>query len=151
MPFHELLEQESDTSSPVETVPLDAMIRVFTNQETGESAYEMISRSTFKKKTLMNSELVDWLNELQDLLNNHHLLPDEVLKIHTRIKRADQSWRGHPNYHGLGPWRDWTWVQYDLPTHNVLCHIWCFVRIPDMKGKRLRYGGILLKKYIWCC
>ena len=104
MPFHELLEQESDTSSPVETVPLDAMIRVFTNQETGESAYEMVSRSAFKKKTLMNSELVDWLNELQDLLNNHHLLPDEVLKIHTRIKRADQSWRGHPNYRGLGPW-----------------------------------------------
>ena len=57
--------------------------------------------------------------------------------------------RGHPNYRGLGPWRDWAWVDYGSKEGEVACHIWCFAVIPDMKGKRLNYGETRLEEGVF--
>ena len=92
----------------------------------------------------MNQQCVDFLLDLQDELDSANILPNHFLKIYTRIKRGDQSWRGHPNYRGLGPWRDWAWVNYGK--ESLPCHIWCFVTIPPLQGKRIEYGGIRLEE-----
>jgi hypothetical protein len=123
------------------------MIQVF-RDDMGESQYLMVTSSMYKDATRMNGELVDWLLELQELLNDKNLLPNGQLLIYTRIKRGDQSFRAHPNYRGLGPWRDWAWFQYER-IGKFLMHMWCFVVIPDMKGKRLDYGGIRLKEGVY--
>ncbi len=85
----------SSISQPVETVAGDALIEVFRDPESGDAAYKMISRSVHKNKTLLNSQLVNWLLELQDLLDKNNFLPAHELRIYTRIKRGDQSFCGH--------------------------------------------------------
>lgn len=131
----------------VESVPCDAMIDVWRDEE-GEAQYRMVSSSMYKDSTQMNSGLVDWLAELQDLLNKKNLLSNGQLRIYTRIKRGGASFRGHPNYRGLGPWRDWAW--YDFGTiGRFLMHMWCFVVLPDMKGECIEYGGIVMEEGIF--
>ena len=124
--------------------PMDAMMRVHTDEDSGEASFEMISRSKFNDKTTMNAQCVNFLLDLQDELDSACLLPDNHLKIFTRIKRGGQSWRGHPNYRGLGPWRDWARVDFGQREGQLPCHIWCFVVIPEVKGKRMCHGGIRL-------
>ena len=140
-------DASSRTSDPVVTIPCDAMIKVFPDPATGNGAFQMISRSDHTEKTTMNTQLVEWLLDLQDLLESKNLLQNG-LRIYTRIKRAHQSFRAHPNYRGLGPWRDWAWVNFGREG-SVLCHMWCFVVIPDMEGHRLHYGGVRLEKGIF--
>ena len=96
----------------------------------------------------MNAQLVDWLLDLQDRLISKGLLPDRRLRVYTRIKRADQSFRAHPNYRGLGPWRDWAWFDWG-EEKEVLCHMWCFVKIPSMEGKTVYFGGIQLEEGVY--
>ena len=95
---------------PVESVPMDTMIKVYIDQEDGKNKFKMMGSSRFKKQTRLNEDLLDFLIGLQTVLQNNFLLPDFELKIFTRIKRGGQSWRAHPNYRGLRPWRDWVWV-----------------------------------------
>ena len=68
------------------------------------------------------------------------------LPIYTLHRRDGQTFRGHPNYRGKGPWRDWVWVKYEgyPPTAS---HIWCFVVLKNMPTGResLEHGGIVLK------
>ena len=142
-------DHASRSSAPVETVAGDAMIKVFPDPETGEAACDIVSRSKHKDKTFMNSELVGWLLDLQELLDKCHLLPTHELRIYTRIKRAHQSFRGHPNYRGLGPWRDWAWVNFGRDHGIMLCHIWCFVALPDPEGRRINYGGIRVEEGVY--
>ena len=87
--------------------------------------------------------------DLQGELDSKNLLPDYELKIFTRIKRGGQSFRGHPNYRGLGPWRDWVWVDFGRKEGTVPCQIWCFVVIPDLQGKKIDYGGIRLTEGVF--
>ena len=128
--------------------PMDAMMRVYTDEDSGEASFEMISRSKYNNKTKLNTQCVEFLLDLQDELDSACLLPDNYLKIFTRIKRGGQSWRGHPNYRGLGPWRDWAWVDFGQEG-QLPCHIWCFVVIPEVKGKRLYFGGIRLQAGVY--
>ena len=132
----------------LETVPCDAMIDVWRDEETWEAQFTMITSSMYKDSTKMNGALVDWLVELQETLNKKNLLPNRKLRIYTRIKRGGESFRGHPNYRGLGPWRDWEW--YDFGTSGkFLMHMWCFVLLPDMKGERIKYGGIVMEEGVF--
>ena len=138
----------SRTSNPIETIPGDAMIKVFPHPETGDAAFKMVSRSFSRDKTVMNGQLVEWLLDLQDKLNSKSLLVNDELRIYTRIKRADQSFRAHPNYRGIGPWRDWAWVNFS-GEGGVLCHMWCFVVIPEMEGHRLSHGHTTLEAGVY--
>ena len=140
--------QSVEEEDPVQSTPCDAMIRVYTSPTDGNPNYDMITASIHKDKTLLNVQLVGWLLDLQNLLISKALLPDRRLRIYTRIKRAHQSFRAHPNYRGLGPWRDWAWFDWGREK-EILCHMWCFVKIPSMVGRKVYYGGVRLEEGVF--
>ena len=131
----------------VVTETKDAMIRVSLNDESNEVEFEMVTRSKFKGKTVMNTQLSEFLWDLQELLRDD--LPRDFLEIYTRIVRAGTSFRGHPNYRGKGPWRDWAWFDYGRDG-TYPCHMHCFVVVPPLiGGRRLKFGGINLKEGVF--
>ena len=130
-----------EADNPVKTVVGDSKIIVFRDEEDGSFQYEMVSRSKYKGKTHLNVALTEWLVKLQDTLEG--VLHDNDLEIHTMITRNGQIFRGHPNYRGGGPWKDWVWVDYGKDG-EFPCHIWCFVVIPELGGRRIDYGGVRL-------
>ena len=48
--------------------------------------------------------------DLQELVQD--LLPNGELEIFTEHTRDGTIFRGHPNYRGSGPWRDWVLVDW---------------------------------------
>ena len=138
---------DSSKSDQVVTETRDAMIRVHLNDITNEVEFTMVTRSKFKGKTKLHPQLLEFLWDLQDLL--HVELGNQPLEIHTRIVRAGTSFRGHPNYRGKGPWRDWAWFNFGRDG-TFPCQIHCFVVIPSiLGGKRLNFGGIRLHEGVF--
>ena len=78
--------------------------------EYGEVAFEMVSRSKHNARTRLNQDLLVYLMELQVLLSD--VLVGKLLPIFTYHRRGEHIVRGHPNYRGKGPWRDWVWVDW---------------------------------------
>ena len=122
----------------------DAKISVFFDEEQGAPGFELHSKSKFVEKTQMNTELLEFLLGLQDLLSDY--LPTKSLDIFTRHKRGDNIFHGHPNYRGQGPWRDWAVVQWE-GYGELPCHICCFVVLDSVPASRngFEYGGVRLK------
>ena len=130
-----------------ETEPKDAMIQVYLNDQTNEVEFKMVSRSRHKEKTQMHPQLLEFLWDLQELL--HLELRGQPLRIYTRIVRGGNSFRGHPNYRGKGPWRDWVWVDYGKDG-TFPCQIRCFAVVPPIEGgRRLYSGGIRLQEGVF--
>ena len=131
----------------VETKPMDAMIQVYLNDQTNKVEFKMVSRSRHKANTQMHPQLLEFLWDLQELL--HLELRGEPLKIYTRIVRGGKSFRGHPNYRGKGPWRDWVWVDYGKDG-TFPCQIRCFAVVPPIQGgRRLHLGGTRLQEGVF--
>ena len=122
----------------------DAKITVFFDEEQQAPGFELQSKSKFVEKTQMNTELLEFLLGLQDLLSDY--LPTKSLDIFTRHKRGDNIFHGHPNYRGQGPWRDWAVVQWE-GYGELPCHICCFVVLDSVPASRngFEYGGVRLK------
>jgi hypothetical protein len=126
-----------------------ATIKVFEDDE-GIASFQIVSRSKFANETRWNQELVNFLWALQDLVSER--LPQYSLPINTCHKRDDQIFRGHPNYRGGGPWKDWVWVNWGGGEGKLPCHIWCFVTLQDLPigvGSRMEHGGIQLKDGVY--
>ena len=145
--------EEGSEGQLVETETKDAMIRISHDDQTNEVKFEMVTRSKFKDKTHISNQLLEFLWDLQELL--HEQLGGESLEIYTRIVRAGTSFRGHPNYRGKGPWRDWAF--FDFGRDGTLpSQIHCFVVVPPITGgRRLKFGGISLHEGVFavveCC
>lgn len=143
------LGEESSSSSDES----DGSLEVYTGEtrlevfkgEYGQITFLVHSRSKYKLQTRLNQELVDFLYDLQVLVSEH--LVDGILPIFTYHRRGDQIFRGHPNYRGRGPWRDWAWVNFG-GDGKFPCHICCFVKLDGLPGGRKapHYGGIQLKE-----
>jgi hypothetical protein len=120
----------------------ETRISVFWDKE-NECAFKIHTRSTNTGRVAWDTELLGFLLDLQDLLQaNGEANP---LGIFTMHRRKDQIFRGHPDFRGKGPWRDWVWVDWGAGWGRLPCHIWCFVVINEKAGKgRLKYGGITL-------
>lgn len=123
----------------------DTQILVFHDEETGENAFDLRTQSKNRAQTRWNPHIVDFLEGLQALVlptNQQKSLP-----IYTAHRRNGQIFRGHPNYRGKGPWKDWVWIDWGTGFGRVVSHIWCFVRLEGMPTGRnhLAYGGIRLK------
>ena len=141
-------EIEDSDKAEIEVVTDDARIRVFTDEETNESAFELISRSKHSDKTLLSRDLIDFLFELQDKVGDY--IPEDSLPIFTRHKRGAQIFHGHPNYRGKGPWKDWVVVDWGAHGDSP-CHISCFVvlqGLPD-RGEVINHGGINVKDGVY--
>ena len=130
-----LVNTEPDTSTgDVKIVVLE--------EENGEPGFRVITRSKFMSKMKLNKELLVFLLGLQDMVQAH--IATESLPIFTVHRRAGQTFRGHPNFRGKGPWRDWVWVDWGPAYGQMPCHIWCFVVLEGMPTgrNRLNYGDI---------
>ena len=122
-------------------------IEVFEDKK-GIASFQMRTRSKFAKETRWNQELVDFLWALEVKVSER--LPNFSLPINTCHKRDDQIFRGHPNFRGRGPWKDWAWVNWG-GEGRLPCHIWCFVTLNDLPtgGGRIDHGGIQLKNSVY--
>ncbi len=121
-----------------------ARIRVFYDQKDARTTFEMITRAKSKDKTRMNSNLVDFLVDLQDKVVDS--TPEKDLQIFTNHKRGEHTWNAHPNFWGMGPWNDWVVVNW-TGEGRLPCHIHCFVDLTslDLAANRIQHGGITLK------
>lgn len=135
-------DSESQGSSRAkETFTGETRIQVYTDDE-GETAFKLITRSKVSGNAQWNSELVDFLFGLQEIYQTWK--GQDSLPIFTCHRRDGQIFRGHPNYRGKGPWRDWVWVNWGQGFGKTPCHIWCFVVISGAPAgrNRVHYGGI---------
>ena len=110
----------------------DTRIQVWYDEEDGTSSYEIKSRGASTDKARIDTDLLDFLVDLQYKVVDH--IPEDYMQIYTRHKRGDDIFHGHPNYRGTGPWNDWVIVDWgahgDLP-----CHISCFVVLKGLRSK----------------
>ena len=118
-------------------------IRVWLDEDTGQPTFSLLTRSKYAAKTKWNIPLVQFLIDLQDKME---CLPSNYLEIRTWHKRGDQIFRGHPNYRGKGPWKDWAWFDWGPEYGKLAAHIWCFVVLKNMPTGRqsISHGGIAL-------
>ena len=129
-----------DVAEEQETWTGETKISVFHDEETGQLGFDMNTRSKFLDSTQWSTDVIHFLYALQEQI------PTEKLQIATCHRRNGQVFRGHPNYRGKGPWKDWVMVDWEgygeLPSH-----IWCFVILENMpEGQNtVHYGGIPLK------
>ena len=91
--------------------------------------------------------MIDFLLSLQEKIAE----PPYMMEIRTWHKRGDQVFRGHPNYRGKGPWKDWVWVNWGAAEGKLPCHIWCFVVLKNMPTGRfaINHGGIKVKNGVY--
>ena len=109
----------------------------------------MKSKSKFSGNTRLNSDLLDFLIGLQHCLSAH--LCKKPLPIFTKHVRNGQTFRGHPNFRGKGPWKDWAMVDWGSTWGRIPCHIWCFVVLDCIpSGQRgLNFGGVMLQNGVF--
>ena len=73
------------------------------------SQFQILTRGKYKDQTTMTSQLVDFLADLQDFVGDY--IPNGELQIFTKHTRYSQDWsyifHAHPNFRGLGTWKDW--------------------------------------------
>lgn len=142
----ELPEKELDEQkAPISTG--ETGIRVFWDEKDGEASFTMASRSKFWAATTWNTDVVVFLLELQDKIQALQGHEDQSLAIYTCHRRNGQVFRGHPNFRGKGPWKDWVWIDWGGGYGRLPGHIWCFVELKGMPSGRhaIEHGGIALK------
>jgi hypothetical protein len=124
-------------------------IRIFEDEEKdNEARFKILGRSKTADEAVWPSEVVDFLNELQNKVIDH--IPWKELPVLTEHQRDDVLWRGHPNYRGTGLWTDWALVDWGREG-VVPCRIWCFVKLRDLPTARakLTHGGIELQDGVY--
>ncbi len=113
--------------------------------EKKKPGFEILTRSVNKDRVQWNTELLEFLLGLQDLIQTWD--GNKSLPIYTCHRRDGQIFRGHPNFRGKGPWRDWVWVDWGRGYGRLPCHIWCFIVIKGCpsSGRKAEYGGVTLE------
>ena len=124
-------------------------LEVFLDAENdNEPAYRVGGRSKHADATSWLTSVVRFLTGLQALVAEHS--QTDRLQVFTEHKRDGITFRGHPNYRGTGPWKDWVLINWG--TYGKLAsRIWCFVQITGLpsSGTALQYGGIKLKDGVY--
>ena len=89
---------------------------------------KVLGRSKNKGNTKILPEVIDFLNDLQNLVLP--FIPQADLPVFTEHKRDHVLFRAHPNFMGRGPWKDWVLIDWGAEG-KLPCHICCFV---DLTG-----------------
>ena len=100
----------------------------------------------------VGDDLVDFLLELQEKVEEFLELEDYELPIYTQHTRNGQVFYGHPKYRGGGKWRDWALFDWGDPAEGgygeLPGHIQCFVTLDgldvDPEGPGIKHGGVYL-------
>ena len=138
-------EELEEPEAPISTG--ETGIKVFWDEKDGEPSFSMETRSKFWAATTWNTDIVTFLLELQDKIQAWQGNGEQPLPIYTCHRRNGQVFRGHPNYRGKGPWKDWVWIDWGSGYGRLPGHIWCFVQLKSMPTGRdtISHGGIALK------
>ena len=114
-----------------------------------EPKFTMYGSSKHKEKTQWSYEIIIFLVELQKLVIMY--IPQKELPILTEHKRGDIIFRGHPNFNGGGPWRDWVLIDWGTGWGTLPSHIWCFVDLSWFNSgtKFIEYGGVRLENNVY--
>ena len=109
---------------------------------------KVLGRSKNKGNTKILPEVIDFLNDLQNLVLP--FIPQADLPVFTEHKRDHILFRAHPNFMGRGPWKDWVLIDWGAEG-KLPCHICCFVDLTglDTEGRKLEFGGIDLKADVY--
>ena len=136
-------KRADDQSDDPEIWTGDTRISVF--RKRGKPNFQLHTKSKFADKTRMNTDLLAFLNRLQDKIRGYQ--PTELLPIYTCHRRKGQIFRGHPNFRGKGAWRDWVWVNWGTGYGRLPSHIYCFVVLKNMPSgaNTIHFGGIPLQ------
>ena len=132
---------DKDVEEHNQPVMLGPKICIFCDSN-NEPCFRFLSRSKNADGTALEMSLIEFLLELQDKVADH--MHEEYLPILTCHKRGGEIFRGHPNWMGKGPWRDWALL--DWGDYGVLpVHIWCFVELNGIPSNpRIQHGEIYL-------
>jgi hypothetical protein len=146
--YYDRFEPNIDGANETEDGPTDTgetRIKVFLDKDTGQAGWTMVTKSKFAEGTQWNSEIATFLLLLQDKIQA--TTETDSLAICTLHRRKGHKFRGHPNFRGKGPWRDWVWIDWGAGYGRLPSHIWCFVELKQMPTGRqkLEHGGIVLK------
>lgn len=119
------------------------------NRNQISAKFEMLSRSSTQQNTVWSQEVVDFLNDLQNLVIEY--IPDLFLPIMTQHQRGPHTFYGHPNFRSSGPWKDWALVDWGTGWGILPAHIWCFIGLQNMpKGnQKIKYGGVTLQDGVY--
>ena len=150
VPWDEDLEPEAQPleiadAGVVETSTGNTRMEVFWDQETNAPGFAMLSRSRNALKTRMCDDLIQFLWDLNALLQQE--FPNATMEICTEHRRDNQIFHGHPNYRGMGAWNDWVMVNWGPQYGKLPCHISCFVVITGIQNpmRGVQHGGIRLE------
>ena len=143
--LHTYLAPKEQDEQPSFVRTCGTRIRIYEDRKrNNRPRYKVLGRAVTKGSTKMLPEVVDFLNDLQNLVLPYISQAD--LPVLSEHKRDKILFRAHPNFMGRGPWKDWVLV--DWGEEGVLpCHIQCFVDLTslDSGSKTLQFGGIDLK------
>ena len=153
--WEELPEDSDDSNDPVdmsfevagpEVTTGGTQLQVYRDED-GTPGFYLGGRSKNKDASRLTTEVLRFVCELQDKLEV------ESLDCFTEHTRDGDTFRGHPNYRGKGPWRDWVWIDFG-GDGMICCHIFFFVvikEVPPRKkgGAPLTHGDTVLKPGVY--
>lgn len=140
--------ESDDSSIRIETG--GTRIRIFEDSSDDDApSFEMLGKSKHKKETVWSIQLVNWLNDLQNLVSKY--LPTETLPVLTEHRRGEILFRGHPNHRGDGAWKDWALFDWGPGYGTLPGHIWCFVELDGLPSGRegLEFGGVRIENGVF--
>ena len=135
---------------PLRTVTGGTQIVIFEDEsDNDEPSFEIRGKSKHKAATVWNTEVICWLNNLQNLL--FELGNQQPLMVLTEHRRGDVLFRGHPNHRGRGPWRDWALFDWGPGFGALPGQIWCFVVLEGLPSGRstIEFGGVRMENGVF--
>ena len=135
---------------PLQTITGGTQIVIFEDEsDDDEPSFEIRGKSKHKAATAWNTEVVCWLNNLQNLLCER--VRSQPLRVFTEHRRGNLLFRGHPNHRGRGPWRDWALFDWGAYYGVLPGQIWCFVVLEGLPSGRssIEFGGVQIENGVY--
>lgn len=128
--------QSTDTDNATYIWTGGAGIQMLWDEETNAPTFKMLSRAKDASKTHLDMDLKRFLWGLCENVGDVSIL--------TEHQRLGNTFHGHPNYRGNGPWNDWAIVDWGAGYGKLPSHISCFV-VVGSSANNIEYGGIKVK------
>jgi hypothetical protein len=103
------------------------------------------SRSMFLEEEPLDETALECLMDLQEALQEWL----DYLPMRTEYHRKGQIFRAHPNFRGLGPWRDWVLIDWGQDG-KLPGEIWVCVDLRELPDNvKIDFGGVCIQRGIF--